>query len=125
MAVCPACGENAIGAMSKLFSDEMFCVRCKACGGYAYVPSWLMHFTNYTAPELLSYAGIVAGFVYYLSGSLIPLFAVLAAAFTYAVHRIYFGKMVSVSQGEAQTRLRWGLIVAGTGFIVLVALVFR
>ena len=124
MAVCPACGKNSIGALAKIFSDEMSCVRCASCGSYAYVPSWLWQLTNHSTPELLAYAAIVAAPVSYLTHSLVPIAGVLAIAITYAILRVRFARMIAVPEGEAQSRLRWGLVCIGIGAVIILAAFF-
>ena len=119
MAVCPACGKNSINAFAKLVSDEMYSVRCKSCSAYAYVPSWLWQWTGRSVPELLTYACIVAAFLFYAVHSAIPLVGVVAMAAAYVFWRLRFAKMIVVPEGEARARLRWGLAFMGVGFVVV------
>ena len=113
--LCPHCEESGIGIAAKLWSGEAFAVRCKVCGGLAYLPhSGKSLVSGVTVTAILLSIGLALALE-----SLVP-FCLGLAALAFSYYRLLWRTpMVGITEVKSRENKHWGNVSVGLCAVVL------
>ncbi|HEY0663129.1 MAG TPA: hypothetical protein VGD18_00810 [Thiobacillaceae bacterium] len=106
---CPHCRQNTIGPIAKLWSDAACPVRCRACGGLAFLPA---HET--ASLNAILYPGCLAALAaVILTGSPAPILVWLGLWCAALALVVWRAPLAAISDARAAQNRRYGNLLLG------------